>query len=180
MLPRPSDVPPEPATSAVEQPPPEAHPLPDKEQIPRITIPLTADGAPLWSRMREETKGKVLTFLKAHGAPPEADGPTFDPLVISAVYEALGALAVLAAVTSGHTKESSAQMRLTDEEKKILTPVTQKVLAKYGQSIVKYQDEAALALVLYSVFQGKIAKLERVPRPGVVTEFPQRSPEQPA
>src|SRR5262245_20614115 len=151
-------------------------PAEDKETIPRLTIPLTADGAPLWDRMRSETKDKVKTFLRDHGTPVDASqapAETFDPLVVHALYEALGALSVLSAVALGHTRESSEVMRFSLEEKQRLTPYTQRVLAKYGASIAKYQDEAALGLVPITTYQAKAASLVPRTRPtGVVQPFP--------
>jgi len=172
--PKPSILPTESESSASSGESAGAPAIAPAETIPRLTIPLTPDGAPLWDRMRDETKGKVKAFLRDHaprGEEAAGASSSFDPLVVHALYDALGSLAVVAAIASGHTRASSEQMKLTIEEKQILTPATQKVLDKYGASISRYQDECALALVLFAVYQAKIAKLEKQPRPGVVQAF---------
>jgi len=156
---------------------------PSKESIPRLTIPLTPEGAPLWDRMRAETADKVRSFLRVHGitegtasdAPPDA----FEPMVVHALYNALGGLAVVAAVARGNTRDSAEVMRFTPAEMEQLTPLTQRLLAKYGGSLVKWQDECALAIVLITMTQAKIARLQRAPRPGVVVPL-HPEPTQPA
>ena len=75
----------------------------------------------------------------------------------------------------GYTKDSAKLMAFSAEEKTMLVPLSAKVIAKYAGDIgTRWQDEIALAALLYAVVQAKANKLQK--EPADVIEFPAAVP----
>ncbi|HJR08444.1 MAG TPA: hypothetical protein VJ842_14375 [Pyrinomonadaceae bacterium] len=136
-----------------------ASPDKPKDDIERLTIPMSG-GKPRWDRMRPETQSKLRAILSTGETTASASSSTpasFHPVVVHALYDMLGQLIVIAAKARGASEPALAVLAFTADEKARLTEPTQRVLAKYAGSLLRYEDELALAFTLLAIAQAKIA-----------------------
>jgi hypothetical protein len=75
------------------------------------------------------------------------------------IYDALSSVTVALAQRNGYTAAQAELARVTAEEKAVLGAPTAAVLNKYIGPVGKYQEEAALLMLLASITAGKVTAL---------------------
>lgn len=139
----------------------------DKDPIARCSFPLTKEGSPAWDRMQERTRVQLRAFgiTEAGAVSPSADataaGGALAASLTRVTIDTLDRLGVaLAMRVSGAPYAVARSVAFTSDERESLTPVTERVLAKYvTTAFLKYEDEAALVLLLVSIGAGKVTVL---------------------
>lgn len=164
---------------------------PAKPEVDRLTIPIKSDGSPDFESMREKTKERVKKLvtdpevarklgISAESAPV---GSAVPPFVAHVAIHALGQLdtIIIARTTNAPPEILAAVGPYTPEQVELLAPAMDRVLNKYGGSLVgKWGDELGLAALLVSITMRKIELAKRAmsdtKRPAPVLVHPSTPP----
>lgn len=168
----------------------------EKNTLPRLSIPLTADKSRLAvENMTDPVKDRLRAVLadpelRARLALP-ADTPAAVPVVqtwdgefTGLLWEVVGRLGVMLAA-QGFTPVESELLLFTEQEKEKLAGPTAAVLDKYlPGGLDRYGPEIVLAITVSAMLQGKVLALRRVaserlaaaPTANTVITFPSAAP----
>lgn len=140
---------------------------------PRLSLPLTADGAGVdWERVRNADRARAVLGLNVsqEAAGSAADG-VFGADMIGLALDMLSSALVSVTKAAGYTVDSSELMRLGEQEKAAIIPRATKVLGKHAPQLGKWEDEIALGVTLSVIFAGKLMSLKKA---GTVSTFPRK------
>jgi hypothetical protein len=174
----------EPETLFVAEQEPEKPAQPESEYRPnsKIQIPLKEDGTIDIDSMRAATKDRLKQALNStpglRDDPGQATVGMFPPQVVWAMYGTLGVAESLLVQRFLKVPRAVADQifTYTPEEMALLTPPTIRVMSKYASEwMIKYQDEIALAGLLFTMTMAKVnAALMLAKQTGTVVEMPKR------
>lgn len=141
------------------------------EQPQRLAVPLTSDGNAIdWARMRDSTRAKFLEMargdarLRETGASAAPVADVFNDAWCAMIYDALGSLEQTIVQRVYKVDAATAALWIyTDEDKRLLTGPTQRVLNKYASRwLTTKTDEVALLVTLATVHIAKLQQLRAV------------------
>lgn len=139
--------------------------------VARMSVQLTPEGRIAWDRIRPATREQLARVLAdpavsqqlgGVAVPVTASAPaagTIQPEFCGVIYDALSQVTVALAQRNGYTPAQAELARVTADEKAALAAPTAAVLNKYIGPVGKYQEEAALLMLLASVTAGKVTAL---------------------
>lgn len=136
-------------------------PMNDKRKRKRLTIYLQADGTPDWEGVTDEQRTQLGVIAQPAGTEPEAPPMSIPPEVIG--YFVMTLTRIESAIIAPRMGLDAAEtMRVLTPAPPVLEGISEagaKVLAKYGGTMGKYQDEIVLGMLLIQWQAGAIGTL---------------------
>lgn len=126
----------------------------------RISVPLK-DGAIDFGSMRQATKDKFLSAIRSSGVQFQAvpETPAVGAFLSDHLWQLVAGLAMPIASKQFGAENARRVIPFSSGELEQLREPTGRVIDKYAAGLGKYQDEAALLLVLVAIGQQKFQQL---------------------
>ncbi len=141
----------------------EPPPKPEREEYPKLVIPMLPNGAFHLEGMRESTQQKLFAATALLPKPEVVAPMSIPDGVVAGIYAILGAAeSALAQRTGIPAKDANAIFKYGAADLEMLSEPTKKVLAKHAGSLNRFPEETELLLALAAVHMSKLQALQQV------------------